>query len=132
MLSIQIQTQNFIIIKTKNQIKNLPSKIGMGMGVVMREREKEESAPSLGSRRRGVHGWAQRRRRRRWAGLGSASSPGWAGLCVISVITGLGWAGLCSSTPAWLCVCVCVCACMNVRDREKMRESALVCVRMSE
>ena len=81
MLSIQIQTQNFTIIKTKNQIKNLPSKIGMGMGVVMREREKKESAPSLGSRRRGVHGWALRRRRHRWAGL-------------------------CSSTPAWLCVCV--------------------------
>ena len=69
MLSIQIQTQNFTIIKTKNQIKNLPSKIGMGLGVVMREREKEESASSLGSRRRGVDGWAQRRR---WAGLGSA------------------------------------------------------------
>ena len=59
MLSIQIQTQNFTIIKTKNQINNLPSKIGMGMGVVMREREKEESALSLGLRRRGVDGWAQ-------------------------------------------------------------------------
>ena len=35
MLSIQIQTQNFIIIKTKNQINNLPSKIGMGMGMGM-------------------------------------------------------------------------------------------------
>ena len=67
MLSIQIQTQNFTIIKTKNQINNLPRKIGMGMGVVMREREKEESASSLGSRRRGVDGWAQPHRRRRWA-----------------------------------------------------------------
>lgn len=35
MLSIQIQTQNFTIIKTKNQINNLPSKIGMGMGMGM-------------------------------------------------------------------------------------------------
>ena len=35
MLSIQIQTQNFTIIKTKNQIKNLPSKIEMGMGMGM-------------------------------------------------------------------------------------------------
>ena len=35
MLSIQIQTQNFKIIKTKNQINNLPSKIGMGMGMGM-------------------------------------------------------------------------------------------------
>ena len=125
MLSIQIQTQNFTIIKTKNQIKNLPSKIGMGMGVVMREREKEDSAPSLGSRRRGVHGWAQCRRRRRWAGLGSASSAsslGWAGLCVVAGLgwalrrqrrrwAGLGWAGLCSSTPVWLCVCVRMCEC---------------------
>ena len=100
MLSIQIQTQNFIIIKTKNQINNLPSKIGMGMGVVMREREKEESASSLGSRRRGVDGWAQPRRRRRWAGLGSALRRRRG--------------------------CVCVRACVNVRgrvrDREKMRE----------
>ena len=33
MLSIQIQTQtqNFTIIKTKNKINNLPSKIGMGI-----------------------------------------------------------------------------------------------------
>ena len=134
MLSIQIQTQNFIIIKTKNQIKNLPSKIGMGMGVVMREREKEDSAPSLGSRRRGVHGWAQCRRRRRWAGLGSASSAsslGWAGLCVVSVVAGLGWAGL-GSALRRRCGCVCVCACVNVRDREKMRGSALVCVRVSK
>ena len=131
MLSIQIQTQNFTIIKTKNQIKNLPSKIGMGMGVVMREREKEELVPSLGSRRRGVHGWAQRRRRRRWAGLGSATSPGWAGLCVVSVVAGLGWAGL-GSALRRRCGCVCVCACVNVRDREKMRGSALVCVRVSK
>ena len=92
MLSIQIQTQNFIIIKTKNQINNLPSKIGMGMGGVMREREKEESASSLGSRGRGVDGWAQPRRRRRWAGL-------------------------CSSTPAWLCVCVRVCECERPCER---------------
>ena len=35
MLSIQIQTQNFTIIKTKNNINNLPSKIGMGMGMGM-------------------------------------------------------------------------------------------------
>ena len=35
MLSTQIQTQNFTIIKTKNQINNLPSKIGMGMGMGM-------------------------------------------------------------------------------------------------
>ena len=35
MLSIQFQTQNFTIIKTKNQINNLPSKIGMGMGMGM-------------------------------------------------------------------------------------------------
>ena len=31
MLGIQTQTQNFKIIKTKNQINNLPSKIGMGI-----------------------------------------------------------------------------------------------------
>ena len=30
MIGIEIQTQNFTIIKTKNQINNLPSKIGMG------------------------------------------------------------------------------------------------------
>ena len=35
MLSIQIQTQNFTTIKTKNQINNLSSKIGMGMGMGM-------------------------------------------------------------------------------------------------
>ena len=75
MLSIQIQTQNFKIIKTKNQIYNLPSKIGMGMGmgmgVVRGEREKEscgegERADGYGSTvervdgygRRGVDGWA--------------------------------------------------------------------------
>ena len=60
----------------------------------MREREKEESALSLGSRRGGVDGWAQRRRRCRWAGLGSALRRR----------------------------CGCVCVCVNVRDREKMRE----------
>ena len=39
MLSIQIQTQtqNFTTIKTKNQINNLPSKIGMGMGMVRKK-----------------------------------------------------------------------------------------------
>ena len=34
MLSIQIQTQNFTIIKTKNKINNLLSKIRMAMGMV--------------------------------------------------------------------------------------------------
>ena len=31
MIGIEIQTQNFTIIKTKNQINNSPSKIGMGI-----------------------------------------------------------------------------------------------------
>ena len=30
-IQTQTQTQNFKIIKTKNQINNLPSKIGMGI-----------------------------------------------------------------------------------------------------
>ena len=68
MLSIQIQTQNFTIIKTKNQINNLPSKIGMGMGVVMREREKRRK--DLLVREREI----KEERSSRWAGLGSASS----------------------------------------------------------
>ena len=65
MLSIQIQTQNFTTIKTKNQINNLPSKIGMGMGVVMREREKRRK--DLLVREREI-----KEERSRW--LGSASS----------------------------------------------------------
>ena len=85
MLSIQIQTQNFTIIKTKNQINNLPSKIGMGMGMGMGvargEREKGscgegERADAYGSTVERVDGWAQPHWRRRWAGLGSTRHVG--------------------------------------------------------
>ena len=97
MLSIQIQTQNFTIIKTKNQINNLPSKIRMGTGVVMREREKRTK--DLLVREREIE-----EERSRW--LGSASSA-----------SSLGWAGLCSSTPAGLCVCACVRECERPCER---------------
>ena len=113
MLRIQIQTQNFTIIKTKNQINNLPSKIrmGMGMGGKMngygggneREGEKEKGSSSEGERDRG-------------------GEESMAGLSLVGVVAGLGWAGLCSSTPAGLCVCVCVNVRGRVRDREKMRQ----------
>ena len=67
MFSIQIQTQNFTIIKTKNQINNLPSKIGMGMGMGMVS--KNEWVWGLG-----------------WAGLGSACRR-WRG-CVCVCLRG--------------------------------------------
>ena len=58
----------------------------MGMGVVMREREKRRK--DLLVREREID-----EERSRW--LGSASSA-----------SSLGWAGLCSSTSAGFCVCV--------------------------
>ena len=76
----------------------------MGMRVVRGEREKGscgegERADGYGltverSRRRGVDGWAQPRRRRRWAGLG--------------------WALL---VDAGGVVCVCVCECERPCER---------------
>ena len=69
----------------------------MGMGVVMREREKRRK--DLLVREREID-----EERSRW--LGSASST-----------SSLGWAGLCSSMPAGFCVCVSVCECERPCER---------------
>ena len=69
----------------------------MGMGVVMREREKRRK--DLLVREREI-----KEERSRW--LGSASSA-----------SSLGWAGLCSSTPPELCVSVSVCECQRPCER---------------
>ena len=74
----------------------------MGMGVVMREREKRRK--DLLVREREID-----EERSRWLGsASSASSLGWAGLA---------WAGLCSSKPAGFCVCVSVCECERPCER---------------
>ena len=69
----------------------------MGMGVVMREREKRRK--DLLVREREID-----EERSQW--LGSASSA-----------SSLAWAGLCSSTPAGFCVCVSVCECERPCER---------------
>ena len=105
MLSIQIQTQNFTIIKTKNQINNLPSKNQNGYGYGYGYGEEKGMGMDVAE------------------GCGEIEEERSRRVVVLGVGTRLGW-----DRRHWVpeAVCVCVRERGHVRYRENEMEFSVV------